>query len=108
MLAAPNVQLEVLFDAHTTTSKSASTLAPTTASSIVPGKLGAAENLESTDMLKDNDNQSQISYATSIGAGDSKSRLTVVPLEDVAGTAEDFECPYCWTIQRISNQNAWR
>lgn len=94
-------------DTQTVISRPTSTLAPTTASTVNAARLEAAAKLE--NLIEDeDDNRSQTSYATSVGEDDSENRLSVVRLEEVAGTAQSFECPYCWTILRISNQHAWR
>lgn len=92
-------------DTQTVMSKPTSTLAPTAASTIIPATL---ENIERNEESSDDDTRSQTSYATSIGEDDSDNRLSVVRLEDVAPRGSPFECPYCWTIQTISNQHAWR
>ncbi|KAH8749410.1 hypothetical protein F5882DRAFT_488661, partial [Hyaloscypha sp. PMI_1271] len=99
---------KVADDAQTVISKPTSTLAPTTASTVIPAKLESAESLAKLDEQGEDDTRSQTSYATSIGDDDCDNRLSVVRLEEVAGTSQSFECPYCWTIQRISNQQAWR
>jgi len=104
-LAVDGQQSAVVSDARTVISRPASTLAPTTASTVVPAKLGQLERLE--EQIED-DNRSQTSYATSVNDDEDENRLAIISLEEVAGTAQSFECPYCWTIQRTSNQHAWR
>ncbi|KAE8440784.1 hypothetical protein EG329_006584 [Mollisiaceae sp. DMI_Dod_QoI] len=107
-LAAQGQQSKLADDAQTVISRPTSTLAPTTASTVIPADLESAESLAKMDEQDEDDTRSQTSYATSIGDDDRYNRLSVVRLEEVAGTAQSFECPYCWTIQRISNQQAWR
>lgn len=104
-LGVQEQQPEVVSDAQTVVSRPTSTLAPTTASTVVPAKLDHLEKLEEQN---EDDNRSQTSYATSVNEDENDNRLSVVRLEEVAGTAQSFECPYCWTIQRINNQRAWR
>lgn len=107
-LATQGQPSKVADDAQTVISRPTSTLAPTTASTVIPAKLESAESLAKLDEQGEDDTRSQTSYATSIGDDDCDNRLSVVRLEEVAGTSQSFECPYCWTIQRISNQQAWR
>ncbi|CAG8954756.1 hypothetical protein HYFRA_00004681 [Hymenoscyphus fraxineus] len=95
-------------DAQTVISRPTSTLAPTTASTVIATKLESAMRLGDVEEEAENDNRSQTSYATSIGEDESDNRLSIIRLEEVAGTAESFECPYCWTIQKINNQRSWR
>lgn len=104
-LTVKGQQIEVISDAQTVVSRPTSTLAPTTASSVVPAKFEHLGNLEEQD---EDENRSQTSYATSVNEDETDNRLSVVALEEVAGTAQSFECPYCWTIQRTSNQRTWR
>lgn len=92
-------------DAQTVMSKPTSTLALATASTVIPTKL---ENIDSDKEPSDDDTRSQTLYATSVNEDDSDNRLSVVRLEDVASSSSPFECPYCWTIQTISNQHAWQ
>jgi hypothetical protein len=81
-----------------------STLAQTTASTVLPTRLEDAVDI--LDALEtpsgDMDNQSVTSFASSVGEGDESSMLSVVPLEDIATPGKNFECPYCWTIQKFS------
>ncbi|KAH8805202.1 hypothetical protein F5884DRAFT_885273 [Xylogone sp. PMI_703] len=107
-LAVQRQQDSVPYDAQTVISRPTSTLASTTASTVIPAQLESTEHLDKLEEQNEDDNRSQTSYATSVGEDDSDSRLSVVRLEEVAGTGQSFECPYCWTIQRIKNQQAWR
>lgn len=111
-LAVQNQKVEAGEDAQTVISRPTSTLAPTTSSTVIPAKLERPETLEKLDEQNDDDTRSQTSYATSVGDDDSDNRLSVrrleEVLEEVAGTTQSFECPYCWTIQKINNQHAWR
>jgi hypothetical protein len=106
----PQVQeSKVSDDVQTVISRPTSTLAPTTASTVIPARLEIAGSQIRLDEQDEDDNRSQTSYATSIGEDDDgENRLSVVRLEQVVGTAQSFECPYCWTIQKMSNQQAWR
>lgn len=108
LLAVQGQQPDTHDDARTVISRPTSTLAPTTASTVIAAKLEGALRLENLEEEDEDDNRSQTSYATSVGEDDSENRLSVVRLEEVAGTAQSFECPYCWSIQRISNQHAWK
>lgn len=54
------------------------------------------------------ESQSQTSYATSVDEDKSATRLTVIPLENVTKGMPHFECPYCWQIQGIKTQKAWK
>lgn len=105
LLAVQEQQPKVVSDTQTVVSRPTSTLAPTTASTVVPTKFDHLEKLEEEN---EDDNRSQTSYATSVDEDENDNRLSVVRLEEVAGTAQSFECPYCWTIQRNNNQPAWR
>ena len=82
-------------------SKPTSTLAPTIASTLIPANLEFAENMSDGD-------QSQTSYATSVGGEDRKNQLRVIRLEDVQKEGLPFECPYCWGIQTIKREHSWR
>lgn len=90
-------------------SKPASTQAPTTASTVIPGKLDSEVLLDTLKVdSSDADSQSVTSYASSVGESDEAPVLSVIPLEDVAAPRANFECPYCWTIQKFNNQKAWK
>jgi hypothetical protein len=91
-------------DTQTIMSKPTSSLAPTTASTMIEAKV---QSIEEVEELFD-DNQSQSSYATSIGKYGDDSRMAVIRLDSVSQTGLPFECPYCWQIQRIGNQRAWK
>jgi hypothetical protein len=81
------------------------TLAPTTATTLIPTRL---EALQETEDVIDDDSRSQTSYATSGVEDDEINHMTVIRLEEVRRTAAPFECPYCWSIQTVNNQRAWR
>jgi hypothetical protein len=83
-------------------SKPTSTLAPTQASTLVL-TLGQSLEEEGTE-----ENQSQTSYAISTEEENSISKLSVVALDEISKQEKYFECPYCWQIQAISNQKAWK
>lgn len=87
-----------------------STLAPTTASTVVPSRLESIVDILDTleDAAGDMDSHSVTSYATSIGEDDDGLKLSVVELEKVAAPGTNFECPYCWTIQKFNSQREWK
>jgi hypothetical protein len=84
-------------------SKHPSTLAQTQASTL----LLADDTLLSGDHL-DEENCSQLSYATSIIEGSGDHKLSVVPLATVSQGRTDFECPYCWRVIHIKSQISWK
>lgn len=53
------------------------------------------------------DNLSQTSLAPTVTER-TEEDLTVVPLEDVSGGNLEFECPYCYQIQRNITERHWR
>jgi pentatricopeptide repeat protein len=85
----------------TNLTKPPSTLAPTTASTLLAEKLAIYE--EELD-----DNQSQTSYAVSLGEDDHESHLRLPSLAEVSKDATTFECPFCWTVQDIQRDSTWR
>lgn len=87
-----------------------STLAQTTASTVLPTRLeDAVDVLDALETPSgDMDNQSVTSFASSAGEGDENPRLSVIPLEDIATPGKNFECPYCWTIQKFNSQRNWK
>ena len=85
-----------------TLSKPPSTLAQTQASTLI---LNSSQTVEE-DVPEDS--QSQTSYATSNEEESSTSVLHVVQLEDVSKGLNHFECSYCWQIQAITSQRAWK
>ncbi|KAH6861233.1 hypothetical protein B0T12DRAFT_479964 [Alternaria alternata] len=94
--------LPVLSQASKTNfTNSTSTLATTTASTLLVEKLATKEE----DF---HDNQSQTSYAVSLGEDDDESHLRLLRLADVSKHATTFECPLCWTIQDIQSDSTWR
>jgi hypothetical protein len=86
-------------------SRMTGTLASTTATTVIPANLDSMNNIEDVSI---DDSRSQTSYATTVAEDEAPSRLSVARLEEVRQSAGPFECPYCWTIQTISNQHAWR
>jgi hypothetical protein len=94
-LAVQGQQSQPVEDNQTVISKPTSTLAPTTASTVVPAKLESSENLERLEEQDEDDNRSQTSYATSVGEDESDNKLSVVHLDEVATAGQSFECPYC-------------
>ena len=82
-------------------SKPASTLALTTASTLVP------TNLDTVEEESDGD-RSETSYATSVGDDSSSHKLRVPPPPEESGKGKHFECPYCRTIQTIKSLHSWR
>lgn len=106
-----NLPIQRMDDSQTQSSRQEkSTLAQTTASTVLPTRLEDAVNaldaLETTS--GDMDNQSVTSFASSVGEGDESSRLSVILLEDIATPGKNFECPYCWTIQKFNSQRSWK
>jgi tetratricopeptide (TPR) repeat protein len=85
----------------TNLTKPTSTLAPTTASTLLAEKLAIYEE----DL---SDNQSQTSYAISLGEDDHESHLRLPSLVEVSKDATTFECPFCWTVQDIQRDSTWR
>ena len=83
-------------------SKPASTLAPTQASTLI---LNAVQNVEE-DLPEET--QSQTSYASSTEEDSSSGTLHIIKLEEVSKGLKHFECPYCWRIQVITTQRAWK
>lgn len=84
-------------------SKPTSTLAPTQASTLMMLNPGQTVEEDSSEEA-----QSQTSYATSHEEDPSSSKLHVVPLEEVSKGLKHFECPYCFQIQAITTQKAWK
>jgi tetratricopeptide (TPR) repeat protein len=85
----------------TNLTKPTSTLAPTTASTLLAEKIAIYE--EDLD-----DNQSRTSYAVSLGEDDHESHLRLPSLSEVSKDATTFECPFCWTVQDIQKDSTWR
>jgi tetratricopeptide (TPR) repeat protein len=84
--------------------KPTSTLAPTTASTLLTERLSIDE-----EDLSDNQSQtSQTSYAVSLGEDDLESHLRLPSLVEVSRDATTFECPFCWTVQDIQRDSVWR
>jgi hypothetical protein len=86
---APTIRDE---EAMTIVSRMTSTLASTTATTVIPANLNDMNNVEDTCF---DDSRTQTSYATSIAEDEAPSRLSVVRLEEVRQSAGPFECPYC-------------
>lgn len=78
-----------------------STLAPTTASTV----LLPNEPIHDVDFQ---DDQSQTSYALSLGDGSDESQLQLPSLVEISKGSTAFECPFCWTIQSFRKESAWR
>lgn len=96
-------------DAKSEVSKQPSTLAPTTASTVIPSQLESPGILERLDEEQnDEDNRSVTSYASSVGENEEDNRLSVIQFEEVAKPNVPFECPYCWTIQKFNGHHAWK
>ncbi|SLM36315.1 hypothetical protein LPUS_05843 [Lasallia pustulata] len=87
--------------AYTVAARLTGSIAPTSASTLVPANLETAE--EASDEA-----QSQTSYATLVGVDDASSRLHVVSLKKVTKGVYPFECPYCGEIQNIRQERSWR
>ena len=82
-------------------SKPPSTLALTTASTLVPTKLDTVEEESDGD-------RSETSYATSVGDDSSSYKLRVPPPPEESDKGNHFECPYCRSIQTIKSLHSWR
>ncbi|OCK80068.1 hypothetical protein K432DRAFT_453696, partial [Lepidopterella palustris CBS 459.81] len=54
------------------------------------------------------DGMTQTSYATSVADDDDGGKLCVIPISDASKGDSPFECPYCWSIQNIKTQRAWK
>ena len=78
-----------------------STLAPTAASTV-------ALPDEPINGMDFQDDQSQTSYAVSLGDGNDEAQLQLPSLLDDSKGATSFECPLCWTIQNFRKESAWR
>ena len=91
----------------TLSSLTASALAPTDASTLQKSWLNPIK-ARATDATEDvSDSLSHTSYATSVHTDGRESRLHPPSLQDIA-QAFPFECPYCWTLQELTNEKAWR
>jgi hypothetical protein len=84
-------------------SKPTSTLAPTQASTLLMLNPG-----QTLDEEPPNEVQSHTSYATSYEEDSSNNNLHVAALEDISKGLKHFECPYCFQIQSITTQKAWK
>jgi len=82
-------------------SRPPSTLAVTNASTL------NAAALHSLDEVSD-EAQSQTSYATSLGVDGDSGCLRVPTMPENAKSGLPFECPYCWTIQTVTNSRKWK
>jgi hypothetical protein len=82
-------------------SKPPSTLALTTASTLV------TTNLDTVEEESDGD-RSETSYATSIDDDSSSYKLRVPPPPEESEKGKHFECPYCRSIQTIKSLHSWR
>lgn len=87
---------------HTVLSKPTSTLAPTSASTLL---IARVQTPAPEDDLPDD--RSQTSYAISIGEDDDLG-LQLPKLADVSKDGFPFECPLCWTIQNMRKERSWR
>lgn len=87
--------------AYTLKSRLSSSVAPTTASTLVAANLEIAE--EALDEA-----HSQTTYATSMGGDDTGNNLRVPSLDKVTKGVSPFECPYCWSVQDIRQERVWR
>ncbi|KAM3550098.1 hypothetical protein ARSEF4850_008512 [Beauveria asiatica] len=96
-------------DTKSQVSKQPSTLAPTTATTVIPSRLETSDLLGRLDEEpNDRDSRSVTSYASSVGEDEEDNRLSVVQFQEVATPNEPFECPYCWTIQQFNGHHAWK
>jgi len=96
-------------DTRSQVSKQPSTLAPTIASTVNPGRLESLNILDRLDEeSNDDDNRSVMSYVSSVSENEVDNRLSVIRFEEVATPNMLFECPYCWTIQKFTGHHAWK
>lgn len=79
--------------------RSATTLATTNASTLLPS------NLEDMEFMS-NEEQSVTSFATSLGQN--VENICVVALSHVSRGKFPFECPYCWQIVGLRHERSWR
>ena len=94
-------------EARTIQSVSTSAFAPTDASTLHPSRLELRGTMAEGDAEDVSDNYSRTSYASSIQTDTSESKLRIPSLKDVASDYP-FECPYCWTFQKMTNEKSWR
>ncbi|KAH4061772.1 hypothetical protein HBH50_214750 [Parastagonospora nodorum] len=87
--------------ARTSDSRPVTTVADTTASTLF---------LQETPQIEMDfrDDQSQTSFAFSNGGEESQDKIKLPRLSEVAKGQASFECPFCWTMQAIRKENAWR
>jgi ankyrin repeat protein len=90
-----------VYHAESVSGKPPSTLDRTTASTLVITKLEEIDNVSETA-------QTETSFATSLADDDEHKVIEVIPLSKVRKDNAAFECPYCWTIQTIKKQSAWK
>ncbi|OQV03201.1 hypothetical protein CLAIMM_08276 [Cladophialophora immunda] len=77
-----------------------SQLAPTTASTLIENTTGLLQPLD--------ESRSQASYATTINETNISSVSRIMSLQAASEHQPDFLCPYCWIIQRHSQEKSWR
>jgi hypothetical protein len=87
--------------ASTKSTRITSTLAPTSASTLLLVDGPIAES----DIP---DDHSQTSYTLSLGENDQEGRPQLPSLHDVSRGQASFECPFCWTMQSIRKESTWR
>ena len=54
------------------------------------------------------DGSSTTTAATSVTGDNELTLLSVPPLLDFASPGQEFECPYCYTIQKFNGQRGWK
>lgn len=80
---------------------------PTSTLNLTAASTLATSLLNRTIELSDED-RSLTSYATSLGDDTDSHKLNVPPLPEEAARGMPFQCPYCWSIQMLKNENSWR
>ena len=85
----------------------ASALAPTDASTLQTSWLNPGKAMGKDPTEDVSDTLSHTSYATSVHTDETESRLHPPRLQDVA-QGFPFQCPYCWTLQELTSEKAWR
>lgn len=98
--SAPIAQFDNGTQSHIPSDRSASVLQPTTASTYI-------EKLHETMIEEHLESQSVTSYATSLENKDEE-ELSLPPQPKESMQGMPFECPYCYTIQIVKHERAWK
>ncbi|KAH7092032.1 hypothetical protein FB567DRAFT_516332 [Paraphoma chrysanthemicola] len=87
---------------QTVTSRPLSTLAPTSASTLMLPDFSLLDDIDHPD------DRSQTSYAQSLGDQDSDAQIQIPALASVSHGFSTFECPFCWSIQTLNKESSWQ